>query len=626
MRGSAWQLLYSMSRNADAKGARLQKGTVRRVWEYVRRYRAKLIVFVIGVVLHAGVEAVPPLLLRALLDTAIPQASRKLVVMLAAAVLALAIVEAALSVTQRWLSAYIGEGLILDLRTELYDHMQRMPIAFFTRTQTGALVSRLNNDVVGAQRAVTTTVSQMLSNFVTVVVTLVVMLALSWQVTLLALLVVPFFWAAARWVGGRLQLITRDSLNQNAAMNALMTERFNVAGAMLVKLFGRQASDVEEFSAKAGRVRDIGITSAMYTRTFMVALSVVAAIATAGLYLIGGLKAASGAMQVGTIAALSLYLARLYTPLTQLTTARVDYLAAMVSFERVFEVLDLERSIEDLPGAVPLTDVRGQVSFDHVSFQYPSGAGLLLESLQDLGVDTPADIETEILDDISFDIEPGETVALVGPSGAGKTTIAMLLVRLYDVTAGSVLIDGRDVRDVTLDSLAGVVGIVTQDPHLFHESIAQNLLFARPGADEVQLEEACRKANIHDVIARLPDGYNTVVGERGYRLSGGEKQRLALARMLLKDPRIVILDEATAHLDSENEAAIQRALAEALRGRSSLVIAHRLSTITRADRILVVDSGRIAESGTHEELLASGGLYAELYETQFRTDDTRTPT
>ncbi|MCE7884664.1 MAG: ABC transporter ATP-binding protein, partial [Actinobacteria bacterium ATB1] len=471
--------------------------------------------------------------------------------------------------------------------------------------------------VVGAQRAVTTTVSQLLSNLISATVTLTVMFALSWQVTLLALAVVPIFVVSARWVGGRLQRITRDSMNHNAAMNTLMTERFNVSGALLVKLFGRQESDSGEFSGRAAKVRDIGVLSALYTRTFMVALGLVAAVATAGLYLIGGLQAVEGTMQVGTIAALSLYLAQLYTPLTSLTTARVDYLSAMVSFERVFEVLDLETTIEDKPDAITLKSTTGHILFDDVSFRYPAGAGMLLESLGEAGVATDADIDRTVLSHVSFEVRPGELAAFVGPSGAGKTTIAQLVPRLYDVSEGSVRIDGLDVRDVTLDSLSGAIGIVTQDPHLFHESIADNLRFARPGATLAELEAACRTANIHDVIAALPDGYDTVVGERGYRLSGGEKQRLALARMLLKDPRIVILDEATSHLDSENEAAIQRALEESLEGRTSLVIAHRLSTVLGADRIYVVDRGRIVESGRHDDLLARGGLYSELYETQF---------
>ncbi|MCC7077280.1 MAG: ABC transporter ATP-binding protein [Acidimicrobiia bacterium] len=614
---SGWAIMHSLTRGADARGTRLQKGTLRRVLGYVHRYKAKLVFFVVSVVILAVLGAIPPLLLRALLDTAIPEGNRRLVVVLATVTLGIALADAALNIVQRWFSAAIGEGLIYDLRVELYDHMQRMPIAFFTRTQTGALVSRLNNDVVGAQRAVTTTVSQILSNFISVAVTLTVMFALAWQVTLLALLVLPIFIVSARWVGRRLQRITRDSMNHNAAMNTLMTERFNVSGAMLVKLFGRQGSDSDEFGRRAAHVRDIGVVSAMYTRTFMVTLGFVAAIATAGLYLFGGLSAVEGAMEVGTIAALSLYLAQLYTPLTALTTARVDYLAAMVSFERVFEVLDLETAIEDRHGALPLTGVAGRIRLEDVSFHYPAGAGMLLESLKEIGPESEADITKTVLSHVDFEVLPGELVALVGPSGAGKTTIAQLVPRLYDVVEGAVLIDGHDVRDITLQSLSDAIGIVTQDPHLFHESIADNLRFAKPDATQAELEAACRKANVHDVVAALPDAYETVVGERGYRLSGGEKQRLALARMLLKDPRIVILDEATSHLDSENEAAIQRALEESLEGRSSLVIAHRLSTIVGADRILVVDGGRIVEAGRHEELLARGGLYADLYETQF---------
>ena len=621
---SPWMLMHSMSRDtSDIKGRKLDAGTLRRVVRYTAPYKAKLIVFLATVVGVAIVAVAPPLLLRSLLDTAIPDGDRRLVAMLAIAALVLAVADAALNVVQRWLSAEIGEGLIYDMRRELYDHVQRMPIAFFTRTQTGALISRMNNDVIGAQRAVTSTLSQIVSNVISVGVTLAVMIALSWRITLLALIVVPIFWFAARWVGKRLQRITLESMNLNAAMNTLMTERLNVAGAMLVKLFGRAQRDVDDFGDRSARVRDIGVVSAVYMRVFMVSLGLVAALATAGLYWIGGNAAIEGTMQVGTIAALSLYLTQLYTPLTSLSTARVDYLSAMVSFERVFEVLDLERSISDAPNATPLAgdsgEVRGEVRFEHVSFRYPAGAGHVLESLQAGTVGTDTDSTRTVLNDIDFTIRPGEMVALVGHSGAGKSTIAQLVPRLYDVTDGAVRIDGRDVREVTLDSLSAAIGVVSQDPHLFHDSIGENMRFAKPDATDDEIAAACRMANVHDVIAALPDGYDTVVGERGYRLSGGEKQRLAIARMILKDPRIVILDEATSHLDSENESLIQRALDTALAGRSSLVIAHRLSTVVHADRILVIDDGRIVESGRHDELLAADGLYAELFTTQFGT-------
>ncbi len=608
-----------MSRDPQAtQGKKVERETLRRVLRYAKPYRAKLTVFLVAVGVLAAAAVVPPLLFRSLIDSAIPNADRRLVVILASVALAVALVDAVINVVQRWLSSQIGESLIYDLRVELYDHVQRMPIAFFTKTQTGSLISRMNTDVIGAQRALTGTLSQIFSNVITVATTLAVMFVLSWPITLIALGVVPIFVVAARWIGKRLRYITREQMNLDASMTAMMTERFNVAGAMLVKLFGRSERELSEFSSRASLVRDIGIGSAIYTRSFIVSLTFVAAVATSVLYLFGGLSVIDATMEVGTIVALSLYLAQLYPPLTALTTARVDYLTAMVSFERVFDVLDLDQAIREYPGSRVISDPHGRVRFDDVSFEYPTGAGITLPSLQDpQNVASASEIATTVLSNIDFEIAPGEMTALVGPSGAGKTTISLLLPRLYDVTEGSVSIDGIDVRDLTLEAVNSVIGVVTQDPHLFHDSIAANLRFARPDATLDDLERACRAASIHDVIASLPDGYNTAVGERGYRLSGGEKQRIAIARVFLKDPAIVILDEATAHLDSENERTIQAALDGALAGRSSLVIAHRLSTVRRADKILVIDGGRIVQRGDHATLIAAGGLYAQLYETQF---------
>jgi ATP-binding cassette subfamily B protein len=624
---SMYQTVHGFGRDAKAlKGKRLERDLVRRVLGLARPYRRQLIGFVVTVVLAAVVSALPPLILRSVIDTAIPQKDRTLVALLAGAAVLLALLNAVLSLWQRYYSARIGEGLIFDMRTALFDHVQHQPLSFFTRTQTGSLMSRMNNDVIGAQQAVTNTLGTVFSNIVSVVVTLAFMLALEWRLTLLTLVILPAFIIPAKRMGPRLQRLTRESMQLNASMNNTIAERFNVGGALVVKLFGRNRQESATFADRAGRVRDIGVQTAMYTRVLFVALGLVAAIGTAIVYFVGGNLAISGTIGVGTIAAFTVYVSQIYQPLTQLANARVDVLTALVSFERVFEVLDFPPLIANRPGAVDLVEAVGRVEFDHVWFRHPAAAVSSLASLEEVGAVTDVDESDWILHDVSFAVAPGEFVALVGPSGAGKTTSAMLVPRIHDVSAGEVRVDGHDVRDYTLESLRGAVGMVMQDPHLFHDTIRNNLRYARPEATDDELIEACRAARIHDMIAALPDGYDTVVGERGYRMSGGEKQRLAIARMLLKDPAVVILDEATSHLDSESELAIQQALAEALVGRTSIVIAHRLSTIVAADRILVLEDGRIIESGPHDELLRAGGLYTDLYRTQLESPRMDEPT
>jgi ATP-binding cassette subfamily B protein len=613
-----WHTGFGRDREAVA-GKSLDRAVMRRVWTFARAYRPMLWLFLATILLTSLVGILPPLVFKRIIDDALPPpGDLGQVYRLAALSLGLAIAQAALTVAGRWYSARIGEGLIFDLRSALHDHVQRMPLGFFTRTQTGALISRMNNDVVGAQQALTGTLGGIVSNAMDLTFTLGAMVVLEWRLTLLALIVVPAFLIPAKFVGRRLQRITRESFTLNAAMNATMTERFNVSGALLVKLFGRPDQERNEFADKAGRVRDIGVKSAMYTRTFMVALGLVGACGTAIVYGLGGRFVIQGTFKLGTLVALALYVQRIYQPLTALTTARVDFMTAVVSFERVFEVLDAPRAIDDRPGARDLVAKGGKIEADDVWFRYPAPSTVSIASLE---ADARAALSEEpsdwILKGVSFTAEPGQMVALVGPSGAGKTTLSHLVPRLYDVTSGALRVDGHDVRDVTLTSLAGAIGMVTQDAHLFHDTIGANLRYARPDATDAEVVEACKAARIHDLIVSLPEGYGTVVGERGYRVSGGEKQRLAIARVLLKGPAIVILDEATAHLDSETEVLIQQALAEALAGRTSLVIAHRLSTIQSADQILVVDEGRIVERGTHHELVGAGGLYAELYETQY---------
>jgi ATP-binding cassette subfamily B protein len=584
-----------------------------------------LTAFVGVLVLQALVDLVPPLVFRQIIDTAIPQGQRtgdnSRLHWLAGLAVGAAIGAAALALAERWLSSHIGEGVIYDLRVSVFDHIQRMPLAFFTRTQTGALTSRLNNDVVGAQRALTGTLGSVVSNVIVLVTTLITMVYLEWRLTFFALAALPLFIIPAKRVGRRLQAITRHQMNLNASMSATMTERFNVAGAQLVKLFGRQREEHESFAERADGVRATGIQAALYGRTFFIALGLVGAIATAAVYWIGGVLVVNDTISIGTLVALAALVTRLYGPLTSLTNARVDLMSAIVSFDRVFEVLDAPNPIADKEGATELDprSVRGRIEFDDVWFRYP--AEPLVPTLElDPTVAAPGSVGNGadagyVLRGVSAVIEPGQLVALVGPSGSGKTTLSNLVPRLYDVSEGAVRVDGHDVRDVTQESLRRAIGVVSQDPHLFHDTVGNNLRYARPSATDAEVAAACRAAQIYDMIARLPDGFDTIVGERGYRMSGGEKQRLAIARMLLKDPAVVILDEATSHLDSENEMLVQQALAGAMAGRTSLVVAHRLSTITEADVILVVDQGRVVEQGTHHELVVADGLYAELYRT-----------
>lgn len=599
---------------------KLRKGTVRRITRYARPYRWLLVAFLIGTAIDAAITVVNPLLLREIIDHGILTRDQALVVTLAAVVAAVALFDAGLGFANRWFSARIGEGLIYDLRTQVFDHVQRQPVAFFTRAQTGSLVSRLDGDVVGAQQAITGVLSSVLANVLSLVIILVTLFYLSWLVTVIALVMIPLFIIPARLIGRRLQRLTRESMQLNAEMGSTMNERFNVAGAMLVKLFGRPREETELFSQRAGKVRDIGVTQAMYGSVFFVALTMLAALVTAVVYGLGGSLVIHGTIQLGTMIALTTLLGRVYGPITSLSSVQIQVMTALVSFDRVFEVLDLKPLIEEKPDARPLPPSNGpDIVFDDVSFRYPLASEVSLASLESIALPMPerTDANEGVLHHVSFRVPPGQLTALVGPSGAGKTTITSLVARLYDPGEGAVRIDGHDLRDVTLESLHDAVGVVTQDAHLFHDTIRANLLYARPGATEQELIDACEEAQIWDLIRVLPDGLNTIVGDRGYRLSGGEKQRVALARLLLKAPSVVVLDEATAHLDSETESAVQRALKSALTGRTSLVIAHRLSTVREADQILVIEAGQVVERGTHEQLIAEGGLYAELYQTQF---------
>lgn len=599
---------------------KLAPGTVRRVGAFARPFARRIGVYLGLVVVDAVLMVLPPLMAQRIVDDGVLGGDAGLVTTLALAVAGIAVVAAGVGLVERWYSAQIGEGSIYALRTQVFAHVQRMPIAFFTRTQTGALISRLNNDVLAAQRALTSTLAGVVSNLVSLVLVAGTMFYLAWQITLISLMLLPLFILPAKWIGRRLQALTREQMQLNAEMSTVMTERFNVSGALLAKIFGRPAEEDEVFSARAGRVRDIGVRIALVNRVFATALTLVAALATALVYLIGGHLAVDGKLTVGTLVALTVLLGRLYGPLTALANVRVDVMTALVSFERVFEVLDLDPMVADKPDADRLPADAARVEFDRVAFHYPAADEVSLASLESVAVLDRARGD-QVLHDVSFTAEPGQMVALVGPSGAGKTTITSLVARLYDVTAGAVRIGGHDVRDITSESLRDAVGVVTQDSHMFHDTIRGNLLYARPDAAEADLWEALGAAHIAELVATLPDGLDTVVGERGHRLSGGEKQRLAIARLLLKAPRVVVLDEATAHLDSESEAAVQRALGNALRGRTALVIAHRLSTVRDADLILVVDGGRVVERGRHEELLLRGGVYADLYRRQFGEAD-----
>ncbi|MET9660104.1 ABC transporter ATP-binding protein [Streptomyces sp. NPDC006510] len=615
METTAWTQLHNVM-NAQADRRPFDRTTLRRIAAFARPHRRRVALFLILSVATALLAVATPVLAGRVVNAIVIGKESGTVTRLSLLIAVIAVAEAALGLVSRWLSANLGEGLILDLRTAVFDHVQRMPVAFFTRTRTGALVSRLNNDVIGAQRAFSNTLSGVVSNVVTLLLTLGVMLSISWQITVLALVLLPVFVLPARRMGTRMARLQREAAAHNAAMGTRMTERFSAPGATLIKLFGRPADESAEFAVRAGRVRDIGVRTAMAQSAFITALTLVSALALALVYGLGGFYALRGQLDAGAVVALALLLTRLYAPLTALAGARVEVMSALVSFERVFEVLDLEPLIDQKPDARAVPDGPVSVEFDRVRFGYPSADKVSLASLEDV-----ASLDTrggdEVLRGISFRAEPGQTVALVGSSGAGKSTIAQLLPRLYDTDEGAVRIGGVDVRDLTADTLRDTLGMVTQDGHLFHESVRANLLLARPGATEEDLWDALRRSRLDGLVASLPDGLDTVVGERGYRLSGGERQRLTIARLLLARQRVVILDEATAHLDNTSEAAVQEALTEALAGRTAVVIAHRLSTVRAADLILVVENGQIVERGTHDELLAAGGRYEELYRTQF---------
>jgi ATP-binding cassette, subfamily B, bacterial len=613
---AAWAAMRSFSRDSSVADRKLKPGTRRRVLSYAQPYKRLIAVFLVLVVVDAGFVVATPLLLKEIVDSGVQDGDRGLVARLALLVALLAVVEAVVGLAQRWYSSRIGEGLIYDLRTEVFGHVLRQPVAFFTRAQTGALVSRLNSDVVGAQQAFTSTLSGVVSNLVSLVLVAGAMLVLSWPITVAALLLVPVFLLPARRQGVRLQSLTRESMQLNAELGSRMTERFNVAGALLVKLFGRPRTEDEEFARRAGRVRDIGVRIAMNNRVFFAGLALLASLATAVVYGVGGWLVIDGTITVGTLLALAALLGRLYGPLTALSNVRIDIMTALVSFERVFEVLDLKPLVAERPDAVELPAGPLDVELADVHFRYPSADEVSLASLEQVSVADRAAGE-EVLHGVSLRAAAGELLALVGPSGAGKTTITSLVARLYDPSSGVVRLGGVDVRDATLTSLHEAVGVVTQEAHLFHDTVRANLAYARPEATEADMVDALRAAQIWDLVNGLPEGLDTVVGDRGHRLSGGEKQRVALARLLLKAPGVVVLDEATAHLDSESELAVQRALDSALSGRTAIVIAHRLSTVRSADRIAVVDGGRVVEEGRHEELLERGGLYADLYRTQF---------
>ncbi|WP_433548971.1 ABC transporter ATP-binding protein [Streptomyces sp. CA-294286] len=623
MEVTAWTSMHSVMTAQDDKRP-FSRTTLRRILAFAGPHRAKLLQFLALSVVTALLAVATPVLAGRVVDAIVKGDAGGTITRLALLIALIAVVEAGLALVTRWLSSNLGEGLILDLRTAVFDHVQRMPVAFFTRTRTGALVSRLNNDVIGAQRAFSNTLSGVVSNLVTLLLTLAVMLSISWQITLLALVLLPVFVVPARRMGSRMARLQREAAAHNATMGTQMTERFSAPGATLIKLFGRPADESAEFAARAGRVRDIGVRTAMVQSTFITALTLVSALALALVYGLGGFYALRGSLEPGAVVSLALLLTRLYAPLTALAGARVEVMSALVSFERVFEILDLKPLIAEKPDARKVPEGPVSVEFDHVTFAYPSADKVSLASLEDVAVlDNRGG--TDVLHDVSFRAEPGRMVALVGSSGAGKSTIAQLLPRLYDADAGAVRLGGVDVRELSADSIRATLGMVTQDGHLFHESVRANLLLARPEATEDEVWDALRRSRLDDLVASLPDGLDTVVGERGYRLSGGERQRLTIARLLLARQRVVILDEATAHLDSTSEAAVQEALAEALEGRTAVVIAHRLSTVRAADLILVVEDGRIVERGTHTELLAEGGRYEQLYRTQFERPGSEEP-
>ena len=612
---STWMSFRSLTADQSVKNQKLKPGTISRITRFAIPYKISLIFFMITVVIDAFLIIASPLLLRKLIDDGVIPKDFELVTSLAVLVGIIAILDAVFSMIGRWFSARIGEGLIYDLRKQVFEHVQRQSIAFFTRTQTGALISRLNSDVIGAQQAFTSTLSGVVSNSLSLLLVIITMLTLSWQITLVSLVLLPVFLIPTKWVGRKLQGLTRQSFDINAQMSSNMTERFNVSGALLVSLYGDSEKEKSEFATKARKVADIGISIAMLNRIFFIALTSIAAIATAVAYGIGGHLAINDQLTVGTLLAITALLARLYGPLTALSNVRVDVMSALVSFERVFEVLDLQPMVTDSQNAKMLKTDKPEVTFDSVSFTYPSAKEISLASLE--AVAKPELVESgEVLKKISFTVLPGTLTGIVGPSGAGKSTISSLIPRLYDVTSGRIFIDGLDIRQYSIKSLRENIGVVTQDSHMFHDSIYANLLYADSNVSKDEIENACRAAQIWDFIEGLPNGLETVVGERGHRLSGGEKQRLAIARLLLKKPSLVILDEATAHLDSENEALVQAALKEVLKNRTSIVIAHRLSTIVNADQILVIDSGSIVERGTHEELVIKKGLYFDLYERQ----------
>ena len=612
---AVWMTFRSMTADPSVKSQKLKPGTIKRIISYGRPYKSQITIFLITVVIEALLVISSPLLLRELIDKGVIPKDPGLVTKLALAVGLLAVVDAFFNIFGRWYSARIGEGLIYDLRSQVFAHIQRQSIAFFTRTQTGALISRINSDVMGAQQAFTGTLSGVVSNVVSLVLVVTTMLILSWQITVVSLLLLPVFLLPTKWVGKRIQALTRDAFNLNATMSSTMTERFNVSGALLVNLYGKPAKEENFFRTRARKVADIGIQTAMLNRVFFVGITSVAAVATAFAYGIGGHLAISGSISVGTLLAITALLARLYGPLTALSNVRIDVMTALVSFERVFEVLDLHPMITDKPNAKVLSKKNLQIDFEDVVFTYPRAEEISLASLESAA--KPETIDSgEVLKGISFTAPAGTLTAIVGPSGAGKTTMSALLPRLYDVNRGAIKIDGQDIRDFTVQSLRDSIGVVMQDAHLFHETIAENLRYAKEDATEAEMIEACKAAQIWELVSSLPNGFDTMVGERGHRLSGGEKQRLAIARLLLKAPAIVILDEATAHLDSENESLVQAALKEALKGRTSIVIAHRLSTVMEADQILVLEKGLIVERGKHEELITTSGLYSELFNRQ----------